>query len=410
MSSITVGVIGNPNSGKTTLFNALTGARQRVGNWPGVTVDRKTGRYGDQNCVVEVVDLPGVYTLGGLPGVESLDEKVAQDYVLSGEADVFVNVLDASNLERNLYLTAQILELSVPLVVVLNMADRMEKDGKLLDAAQLSCQLGCQVITASAHKNVGIEAVKKAIVTAATQAKAPTGRVEYGAEVEDAIAQMQTALSETAQRENVAPRWLAVKLLEEDETAQTLAGDAGVSMARDHLIRVEENAGDDADTLIADGRYTFAHTLAHVCTGGGALSASRKISDALDRFVLSGWLGIPIFLALMYLMFTFTINIGGAFIDFFRHRGGDHFCRWRRRDLASHWRTGVGQGFVGRWRRWWGSGGGNVHSHHWLFVSVFVGVGRFRLHGARSLFDGSFDARHRPSGQGVRAVDRRVWL
>lgn len=317
MSAITVGVIGNPNSGKTTLFNALTGARQRVGNWPGVTVDRKTGSYSDHGQLVEVVDLPGVYTLGGLPGVDSLDEKVAQDYALAGEADVFVNVLDASNLERNLYLTAQILELRVPLVIVLNMADRMEKDGKRLDAAELSRQLGCPVVTASAYKSIGIEAVKKAISTAAKAATPPTGMVSYGQEVEVAIAQLQVALADTAQKQKVEPRWLAVKLLEEDETAQGLVGPAGFDLAGDCLTHVQECAGDDADTLIADGRYTFAHTLAHVCTNGGALSATRKTSDTLDRFVLSRWLGIPIFLALMYLMFTFTINIGGAFIDFF---------------------------------------------------------------------------------------------
>jgi len=321
MSDITIAVIGNPNSGKTTLFNALTGARQRVGNWPGVTVDRKTGTFTHQNKTIEVVDLPGVYTLGSLPGVESLDEKVAQDYALTGDADVFVNVLDASNLERNLYLTAQILELRVPLVVVLNMADRMEKDGKRLDVAQMAERLGCPVVTAVAKKNQGVENLKDVIVSAAASAKAPRAEVAYAGAVEDALGDLADTVSTAAEKSHVPARWLAVKLLEDDETARQIAGTAGDGAYAQHTsqleARLQAQSGDDADTLIADGRYTFAHELAHVCTGGGALAASRRASDALDRIVLSAWLGIPVFLGLMYLMFTFTINVGGAFIDFF---------------------------------------------------------------------------------------------
>ncbi len=325
MSNITIAVIGNPNSGKTTLFNALTGARQRVGNWPGVTVDRKVGSYEHQGQTVKVVDLPGVYTLGGLPGVESMDETVALEYALSEEADVFVNVLDASNLERNLYLTAQILELRVPLVVVLNMADLMEKGGKRLDAVALSQRLGCPVVTTTARKNEGITTLKSAIAQAAAEALPPKANVTYKAVVEDTVRHLEAELAEVAQNNKVQPRWLAVKVLEEDVTARTLIGPAKVAHIDDHLSDIEALSGDDADTMIADGRYTFSHELAHMCTGGGALSASRKASDAMDRIVLSTWLGVPIFLALMYLMFTFTINVGGVFIDFFDMAAGALF-------------------------------------------------------------------------------------
>ena len=325
MDKITIAVVGNPNSGKTSLFNALTGARQRVGNWPGVTVDRKIGEYDYKSCKVEVVDLPGVYTLGGLPGVESMDETVALQYALSGEADVFVNVIDAANPERNFYLTAQLIEMNVPMVVVLNMADRVETNGKRLDVEAIAKHLGCPVVSTSASKLMGIEALKDAIMSAAKTRTPPTTTVIYPQIVEDKLGQLGKAIEPVAAANKVPPRWLAVKLMEEDATAKGMVDETVVQKLNDCLAKIEAETGDDADTHIADGRYTFAHGLAQICTSKGQLGASRKASDAMDRMVLSRWLGIPIFLVLMYLMFTFTINIGGAFIDFFDIAAGTIF-------------------------------------------------------------------------------------
>ena len=325
MDKITIAVVGNPNSGKTSLFNALTGARQRVGNWPGVTVDRKVGEFDHKGVNVEVVDLPGVYTLGGLPGVESMDETVALQYALSGEADVFVNVIDASNPERNFYLTAQLIEMHVPMVVVLNMADRVETGGKRLDVDAIENHLGCPVVRTSASKMLGIEDLKNAILDAAKKATPPVISVGYPQIVEEKLNQLGATMEHVAISHNVPPRWLAVKLMEEDATAKSMASEEVLTKLEACLAKIEAETGDDADTHIADGRYTFAHHLAQLCTSKGQLSASRKASDALDRMVLSRWLGIPIFLGLMYLMFTFTINIGGAFIDFFDIAAGTIF-------------------------------------------------------------------------------------
>ncbi|MDJ0861737.1 MAG: FeoB small GTPase domain-containing protein, partial [Gammaproteobacteria bacterium] len=157
----TLGVVGNPNCGKTTLFNALTGSKQRVGNWPGVTVERKTGRYGFQDHIFEVVDLPGTYSLDVTDQEISLDEKIARDYVHSGDADLIVNIVDASNLERNLYLTAQLVEMRAPLVVALNMMDVAKDRGMQIDSDTLAARLGCPVVPVVASAGKGIDALKR---------------------------------------------------------------------------------------------------------------------------------------------------------------------------------------------------------------------------------------------------------
>lgn len=157
MKNLIIGVVGNPNCGKTTLFNVLTGTKQRVGNWPGVTVERKTGYYKHADREIDLVDLPGIYSLDVIEEATSLDEQISQDYILSGEANLIVNIVDASNLERNLYLTTQLLEMEVPLVVVLNMMDIAEQRNIKIDVAALSQQLGVPVIPISAAKNQGIE-------------------------------------------------------------------------------------------------------------------------------------------------------------------------------------------------------------------------------------------------------------
>jgi ferrous iron transport protein B len=314
-SSINIGIVGNPNCGKTTVFNALTGARQRVGNWPGVTVERKVGEYRDGD-LIKVIDLPGVYTLGSLPGAESLDERIAQDAILRGEVRVIVNVVDATNLERNLYLTAQLLEMRIPMVVAVNMMDRSRKQGVTVDPAHLSEHLGCRVVSVVASRGEGIKELKTAIRETAAECRPPTANIGYGHLLEKAIGEIAPVIAGAAKSHAIDARWLAVKLLEGDAVAGAIAGSAADAVLDELVPALEAEQGEDADILIADARFAFANKLSHhVVSKKGAVRRSR--SDFLDRLVLNRWLGLPIFLGLMYLMFMFTINLGGVFIDFF---------------------------------------------------------------------------------------------
>ena len=322
--SLSIAIVGNPNCGKTTLFNALTGARQRVGNWPGVTVDRKSGVYGVGADQVEVIDLPGVYTLGIVPGMDAVDEKVTRDFVLSRQADVVVNIVDASNLERNLYLTAQLLEMRVPMVVALNMMDVAEEQGLAVDIAALQDTLGCPVVPLVAARQSGIDGLKEAVARAAGEARPPAANVAYQGAIESLIARLCPGLVAIARAERIDARWLAVKALELDDLARRIAAPALTDDFNASVAAAEAELGEDMDILIADGRYAFANGLAQ-----GAVrrigQASSSASDAIDRWVLNPWLGTPIFLGIMYLMFMFTINVGGAFIDFFDIAAGTIF-------------------------------------------------------------------------------------
>ncbi|MEN8198033.1 MAG: FeoB small GTPase domain-containing protein, partial [Pseudomonadota bacterium] len=314
-SSFNIGIVGNPNCGKTTVFNALTGARQRVGNWPGVTVERKVGQYRDGD-LINVIDLPGVYTLGSLPGAESLDERIAQDAILRGEVRVIVNVVDATNLERNLYLTAQLLEMRIPMVVAVNMMDRSRKHGVTVDSAHLSEHLGCRVVPVVASRGEGINELKAAIRETAAECRPPTANIRYGHFLEKAIGEIAPVIAGAAKSHAIDARWLAVKLLEGDAVAGAIAGSAADAVLDKLVPALESEQGEDADILIADARFAFANKLSHhVVSKKGAVRRSR--SDFLDRLVLNRWLGLPVFLGLMYLMFMFTINLGGVFIDFF---------------------------------------------------------------------------------------------
>jgi ferrous iron transport protein B len=316
MANLTVALVGNPNCGKTTLFNILTGARQQVGNWSGVTVERKTGRYLDKGERVEVIDLPGVYSLSVVPGVDSVDEAVGRDTILSGEAQVVVDVVDVTNLERNLYLTAQLLEMRKPLVLALNMMDTAARRGIEVDIAGLRARLGVPVVPLVACKGQGIAELKNAIREAAEGNLAPILSVPYGPEIESAVAELRPRVEGIARARRVDPRWLAVKLLEGDDLACRIAGAEECGESRRVAEGIRAEADEDPDTLIADGRYGFVNQLTHAVLTRRGL-ATRTRSDAIDRIVLNRWLGLPIFMAVMYLLFMATINLGGAFVDFF---------------------------------------------------------------------------------------------
>jgi ferrous iron transport protein B len=317
MKHLVIGVVGNPNCGKTTLFNVLTGTKQRVGNWPGVTVERKTGYYKHDDRDIELVDLPGTYSLDTIQEGTSLDEQIAQDYILSGEADLIVNIVDASNLERNLYLTTQLLEMEVPLVVALNMMDIAEQRNIEIDIAALSEQLGVPVIPISAAKHQGIEELKQAMDKAAEDKHVPTLRVEYPEIIEAAITQLLPTITERLP-DNIKSHahWVALKLLENDSWAIHKLGNDLSETVTQHQEKIEEDLDEDVDIIVADTRYAFIATIMEKAVKK-ANQVTKTVSDSIDKVVLNRVLGIPIFLAVMYLMFMFTINIGGAFIDFF---------------------------------------------------------------------------------------------
>ncbi|MCE6951846.1 Fe(2+) transporter permease subunit FeoB [Cereibacter sphaeroides] len=320
MSARTVALLGNPNCGKTTLFNALTGTRQMVGNWPGVTVEKKVGEFRHAGLAYELVDLPGTYSLGSGHAV-STDERIARDYALSGEARLIVNIVDASNAERNLYLTLQIMEMGVPVVVALNMMDIAASHGVEVDLAALSQRLGCPVVPIVAASEKGIDALKAAVARAVEADASPAQPVQYVPEIEQAVAELLPLIE--AAGETRAPRWLALEML---EGGDTLLKRIPALAERVAPIRhaLEEALGYEADTAIACGRYdAVAEITSHSIRRTAELG--RTVSDRIDRVVLNRLAGIPIFLGVMYLMFMFTINVGSAFIDFFDIAAGTLF-------------------------------------------------------------------------------------
>ena len=311
-----IGVVGNPNCGKTTLFNALTGAKQQVGNWPGVTVERKTGYYTFEEAEFQLVDLPGTYSLDITEENVSIDEQIARDYVAEREADLMLNIVDASNLERNLYLTSQLLEMKVPLLVALNMMDVARERGFEIDKDGLAQRIGCPVIPVIASTGEGVEVLKGSILEAARSESVPEQQVTYDPAIEQAIAQLMPEIEAIAVKHNVDPRCLAVRMLEGDTLARRMVDDSITKKLAALRGETEEALGDDIDISLADARYGFVNQVTDDTVHRKSL-VKRSTSDKIDRFVLNRALGIPIFLVAMYLMFMFTINIGGSFIDFF---------------------------------------------------------------------------------------------
>jgi len=316
----TIAIAGNPNCGKSALFNALTGIRQTTGNWPGVTVERKQGRFNLQaEKFATLIDLPGIYTLDAV----SQDEQVTRQYLLANEADVIVNVLDAANLERNLYLTVQLLEMGVPVVIALNMMDVAKKRGIVIDKNKLANELGCPVVEVVAVKSQGLAELKQAIQQVSENKRQGGFRLRLDTLVESAIAEISQALKQTLKQGN--HYWLALKLLEGDPSVLAGALDDETEKLVDKWQQHIQSITDDSvDVFIADSRYGHAHVLTQLCvTVKGQVK--RYLTDRIDQVVLNRFLGVPVFLMVMYLMFMFTINFGGAFIDFFDQFAGALF-------------------------------------------------------------------------------------
>ncbi|EJG5047086.1 Fe(2+) transporter permease subunit FeoB [Salmonella enterica subsp. enterica serovar Typhimurium] len=305
MKKLTIGLIGNPNSGKTTLFNQLTGARQRVGNWAGVTVERKEGQFATTDHQVTLVDLPGTYSLTTISSQTSLDEQIACHYILSGDADLLINVVDASNLERNLYLTLQLLELGIPCIVALNMLDIAEKQQVRIDVDALSTRLGCPVVPLVSTRGRGIEALKLAIDR--HNANDNVELVHYAQPLlreADFLADAMAQEMPLQQR-----RWLGLQMLEGDIYSRAYAGEAAQNLDTS-LARLKDEM-DDPALHIADARYQCIAAICDVVSNTLTAEPSR-FTRAVDKIILNRFLGLPIFLFVMYLMFLLAINIGGA--------------------------------------------------------------------------------------------------
>jgi ferrous iron transport protein B len=310
----TIAVVGNPNSGKTTLFNGLTGSNQRVGNWPGVTVEKKEGIIHIGGQGLTLVDLPGIYSLT----TQSEDERVARDYITSGEPGLVINILDATNLERNLYLTIQLLEMRVPVLVVANMMDLAVGKGIKVDLRQLEDRLGCPVVGISATRKQELHRVREAIAKAWRNRCVSPKQVEYPAAVERLIASWSPRLAESSVYSGANERWIALKLLELDPwvTEKVVRANALPEMEiRAEIARLETELGETTDVVLADSRYTFIRKLTENLLQRAAIRETA--SDRIDKVVMHRLLGIPIFLVILYLMFWVTMNVGGSFIDFF---------------------------------------------------------------------------------------------
>ncbi len=315
-----IAVAGNPNCGKTTLFNELTGSRQMVGNWPGVTVDRKTGIYSFEGHDFELVDIPGIYALSA----NSTDERVARDYLLSGEYDLIVNIVDAANIERNLYLTTQLLEMRVPMVVVLNKIDVARSRQIRIDTTELAERLGIPVVAVAASKRSGLGELKAVVHQCAEQSPVSRADVVYPVEIQEAVAALAEQTQAVASGQGLQPAWLAMKLLEDDPEYVDLLPQEQAGRLAQLQLKIAAQLQEDADIAIADARYGFIHWLLEGVVVH-ATKVRQTLTDKIDNVVLNRVLGLPIFLLMMYLTFMFTINVGGAFIDFFDIAAGAIF-------------------------------------------------------------------------------------
>ena len=314
MDKTTIALVGNPNCGKTTLFNGLTGGNIKTGNWPGVTVEKKEGtfKYGDKN--VTVVDLPGIYSFSA----HSEDEIVARDYILSGEPSMIINIIDSTNLERNLYLTTQLIEMKVPIIVIVNMMDIAEKRNIKINLEELSKKLSLPVIGISAVKSNDIVRVKEEISRSISDPFISTVEVQYPNELESVITKWYDKVSSIANKLIIDARWIAVKLLENDEWVKAKVIKSGKLTEfeiNEEQSKIEKVLGDSPDITCADYRYGFIHGISKTVLKQAA--SRQTITDKIDKVALNRFFGIPIFLVAMYLVFWVTITVGGAFIDFF---------------------------------------------------------------------------------------------
>jgi ferrous iron transport protein B len=306
---IKIALAGNPNSGKTTLFNALTGSNQFVGNWPGVTVEKKEGKLKKHNNVI-IMDLPGIYSLSPY----TLEEVVARNYLIGQRPDAILNIVDGTNLERNLYLTTQLTELGIPVVIAINMMDVVQKNGDKINIPELSRELGCKVIEISALKGTGIMEAAEAAVNAAKNGKTVPMHT-FSGPVEHALAHIEEAAVHNLPQEQ--QRWYAIKIFERDDKVLARLNVQGTVLAHieEDIKAAEEELEDDAESIITNERYIYIAQLIKGCykkKNVGKLTTSDKI----DRVVTNRWLGLPIFMVVMFLVYYISmVTVGTAGTD-----------------------------------------------------------------------------------------------
>ncbi|MBR2306484.1 MAG: Fe(2+) transporter permease subunit FeoB [Fibrobacter sp.] len=306
----TIAIAGNPNCGKTALFNSLTGSNQIVGNWPGVTVEKKEGQFKLDNHTIRVVDLPGIYALFA----NSEDERAALDYLLKGEADLVVNILDATNLERNLFLTSQLMEKGVPMVLAVNMMDIAASRGIHVDLHKLEEILGVTAIGLTAVSPKSCEGFVNdlhKLLHNSRELPLPKA-VKHSEVLEKLIEEISVPLKPVADKLGASPRWTAVQYLEHSGRVLELADELGVEIPHD---KIEEDLGEEVEFALADSRYSYARDIAKAVIRDNTTKRTR--TDKLDKLFLNRILGIPLFLIAMYLVFWFAVKVGSAFIDFF---------------------------------------------------------------------------------------------
>ncbi len=347
--SIKIALAGNPNSGKTTLFNILTGSTQYVGNWPGVTVERKEGRFRfDKNVLIQ--DLPGIYSLSPY----TLEEVVTRNYLVNDKPDAIINIIDGTNIERNLYLTTQLIELGIPTVIAVNMIDLVRKKGDYINFKKLGDILGCEVIETSAMKGEGAREVVEAAVRRAEElAYMPPPPVFHGA-VEHAIAHIEESIENLVEKRSL--RWYAVKLFERDEKIieeLNLSKDL-LEHIEEHIADCERMLDDDAESIIINQRYAYISKVIDIAVKRKHTDNKMSASDTIDSIVTNRWLGLPVFAAVMFGVYYVSVTTVGTWVTDFTN---DMFVgewlqvplkAWLASKGTAEWLTGlVTEGIVG---------------------------------------------------------------
>ena len=302
--SVKIALAGNPNSGKTTLFNALTGSNQFVGNWPGVTVEKKEGRLKGQKDVI-IMDLPGIYSLSPY----TLEEVVARNYLIGDRPDAIINIVDGTNIERNLYLSTQLMELGIPVIMAVNMMDIVQKNGDVIDTGKLGEKLGCEVTQISALKGTGIMETADRAVLLAKSGKAAKAVHEFGEEAESIIRRVEERLAGVVP--DAQKRFFAVKLLEKDDKIKEQM--PSVPDISADIKEMEERFDDDTESIITNERYVCISLVIAECVRKNR-TQKLTVSDKIDRWVTNRWLALPIFAIVMWLVYYVSVSTVGAFV------------------------------------------------------------------------------------------------
>ena len=301
--SIKIALAGNPNCGKTTLFNALTGSNQFVGNWPGVTVEKKEGKLKGHSDVT-IMDLPGIYSLSPY----TLEEVVARNYLVGERPDAILNIVDGTNIERNLYLSTQLMELGIPVIMAVNMMDILEKNGDKIHLDKLSEKLGCPVVAISALKGTGIKEAADKAVDLAKKAATVTIAHSFADSVEAVISAVEAKIGSDVADEQ--KRFFAIKLIEKDDKIKDMM--KSVPDVSAEVQKLEDEFDDDTESIITNERYQYISSIIHDCCTKSKKSEGGSVSDKIDKVVTNRWAALPIFAAVMFLVYYISVTTVGS--------------------------------------------------------------------------------------------------